>query len=112
MDCRVKPDNDAECEASASNNLDNPHLSGGKREAMCGWKKLERAKGIEPSYAAWEAAVLPLNYARSGRECSDPDYPCHRPRRRTNQYSQAPNAATQGSVYWMPACAGMTSLMR
>src|SRR5690349_5860022 len=25
---------------------------------------LERAKGIEPSYAAWEAAVLPLNYAR------------------------------------------------
>ena len=27
-------------------------------------KQLERAKGIEPSYAAWEAAVLPLNYAR------------------------------------------------
>ena len=27
---------------------------------------MERAKGIEPSYAAWEAAVLPLNYARSG----------------------------------------------
>jgi hypothetical protein len=27
-------------------------------------KKVERAKGIEPSYAAWEAAVLPLNYAR------------------------------------------------
>jgi hypothetical protein len=26
---------------------------------------LERAKGIEPSYAAWEAAVLPLNYART-----------------------------------------------
>ena len=26
---------------------------------------LERAKGIEPSYAAWEAAVLPLNYARA-----------------------------------------------
>jgi hypothetical protein len=30
----------------------------------CGTEKLERAKGIEPSYAAWEAAVLPLNYAR------------------------------------------------
>ncbi len=28
---------------------------------------LERAKGIEPSYAAWEAAVLPLNYARLNR---------------------------------------------
>jgi hypothetical protein len=25
-------------------------------------------KGIEPSYAAWEAAVLPLNYTRPGRE--------------------------------------------
>jgi hypothetical protein len=23
-------------------------------------------KGIEPSYAAWEAAVLPLNYTRGG----------------------------------------------
>lgn len=27
-------------------------------------KILERAKGIEPSYSAWEADVLPLNYAR------------------------------------------------
>jgi hypothetical protein len=27
-------------------------------------RNVERAKGIEPSYAAWEAAVLPLNYAR------------------------------------------------
>lgn len=26
---------------------------------------LERAKGIEPSYRAWEALVLPLNYART-----------------------------------------------
>jgi hypothetical protein len=29
-----------------------------------GVKKVERVKGIEPSYAAWEAAVLPLNYTR------------------------------------------------
>jgi hypothetical protein len=29
-------------------------------------ERMERAKGIEPSYAAWEAAVLPLNYARGG----------------------------------------------
>ena len=28
------------------------------------FKGLERAKGIEPSYRAWEALVLPLNYAR------------------------------------------------
>ena len=26
---------------------------------------VERVKGIEPSYAAWEAAVLPLNYIRA-----------------------------------------------
>ena len=26
--------------------------------------RMERAKGIEPSYSAWEADVLPLNYAR------------------------------------------------
>ena len=26
---------------------------------------MERVKGIEPSYAAWEAAVLPLNYTRA-----------------------------------------------
>jgi hypothetical protein len=31
------------------------------------FNKLERAKGIEPSYEAWEASVLPLNYARAPR---------------------------------------------
>jgi hypothetical protein len=29
-------------------------------------RTMERVKGIEPSYAAWEAAVLPLNYTRVG----------------------------------------------
>ncbi len=35
-------------------------------EAVDAWIRwdLERVKGIEPSYAAWEAAVLPLNYTR------------------------------------------------
>lgn len=29
------------------------------------WEKsLERVKGIEPSYSAWEAAALPLSYTR------------------------------------------------
>jgi hypothetical protein len=38
---------------------------GGQRGARCGGcGALERAKGIEPSCAAWKAAVLPLNYAR------------------------------------------------
>ena len=32
-----------------------------------GPEKHQRVKGIEPSYAAWEAAVLPLNYTRRGR---------------------------------------------
>ena len=32
---------------------------------------MERAKGIEPSYSAWEADVLPLNYARINLECSN-----------------------------------------
>ena len=29
---------------------------------------MERVMGIEPTLAAWEAAVLPLNYTRAGRE--------------------------------------------
>jgi hypothetical protein len=34
-----------------------------RRLCLC-LKKMERVKGIEPSYEAWEAAVLPLNYTR------------------------------------------------
>lgn len=34
-----------------------------KRQAI----EMERVKGIEPSYEAWEAAVLPLNYTRTPR---------------------------------------------
>ena len=29
-----------------------------------GRMELERVKGIEPSFSAWEADVLPLNYTR------------------------------------------------
>ena len=32
--------------------------------SQCFSRVVERVKGIEPSYAAWEAAVLPLNYTR------------------------------------------------
>jgi hypothetical protein len=36
---------------------------------------LERAMGIEPTSAAWEAAILPLNHARSGLPYqSHPDF--------------------------------------
>jgi hypothetical protein len=30
-----------------------------------GGKRLERVKGIEPSYSAWKAAALPLSYTRA-----------------------------------------------
>lgn len=30
---------------------------------------MERVKGIEPSYSAWEADVLPLNYTRISEQC-------------------------------------------
>ena len=30
--------------------------------------RLERVKGIEPSYSAWEAAALPLSYTRKPAE--------------------------------------------
>jgi hypothetical protein len=38
--------------------------------------KMERVKGIEPSYSAWEAAALPLSYTRISlqrgvRHCHD-----------------------------------------
>ena len=29
---------------------------------------MERATGIEPAYSAWEADVLPLNYARENKK--------------------------------------------
>ena len=43
-------------------------LAGFSRQSLhppltCGFLP-ERAKGIEPSFSAWEADVLPLNYAR------------------------------------------------
>src|SRR5579859_269154 len=34
-------------------------------------RALERVKGIEPSYAAWEAAVLPLNYTRERKNARE-----------------------------------------
>ena len=34
---------------------------------------LERVRGIEPLYEAWEAAVLPLNYTREREEFTRSD---------------------------------------
>src|SRR5438067_3676536 len=39
----------------------------------------ERVKGIEPSCAAWEAAILPLNYTRGGiADCRFQIFDCNR----------------------------------
>ena len=45
-------------------------MSGKKNDLFRVWtkKEMERVKGIEPSYAAWEAAVLPLNYTRHRKQ--------------------------------------------
>jgi integrase len=44
------------------------HPTAGRQPASAG----ERAKGIEPSPRAWEARVLPLNYARRRQDSSRP----------------------------------------
>ena len=36
----------------------------GGNGAVIGISELERLRGVEPPYAAWEAAVLPMNYSR------------------------------------------------
>ena len=38
--------------------------------------KLERVKGIEPSYPAWKAGVLPLNYTRKPKEFTITFFAC------------------------------------
>ena len=37
---------------------------------------LERLMGVEPTYAAWEAAVLPMNYSRIFFIIADPISNC------------------------------------
>ena len=42
-------------------------MSPGEPTRLSSTDGLERVMGIEPTLAAWEAAVLPLNYTRAGR---------------------------------------------
>jgi hypothetical protein len=42
-------------------------------------KRLERVKGIEPSYSAWKAAALPLSYTRVSDELTRPASRLNRP---------------------------------
>jgi hypothetical protein len=57
---------------------------------------VERVKGIEPSYAAWEAAVLPLNYTRIA----------------TNSTSETRARTTGGFYHWTIADAPAASRNR
>ena len=43
----------------------NPRRVTKEKHHPVGWCfSLERLMGVEPTYAAWEAAVLPMNYSR------------------------------------------------
>jgi hypothetical protein len=44
-----------------------PDAAPGGGSDVLRYRRLERVMGIEPTLAAWEAAVLPLNYTRAGR---------------------------------------------
>ena len=43
-----------------------PSPASNKKASAGGFIELERVMGIEPTYSAWEADVLPLNYTRAG----------------------------------------------
>src|SRR5262249_6668538 len=47
-------------------------------------RRLERVKGIEPSYSAWKAAALPLSYTRIGRDLTRRATGLNRPARAAN----------------------------
>ena len=53
------------CNLRARNHFGDGKFSGsGTGNDLAFAEAMERVKGIEPSYEAWEAAVLPLNYTR------------------------------------------------
>ncbi len=73
---------------------------------------LERVKGIEPSYEAWEAAVLPLNYTREGTHSSVAGRPASTSHAVRRKYTlpvpefidtNPPRAATYLKRLYMPA---------
>ena len=54
------------------------------KPGWCSEIGVERAMGIEPTSEAWEASILPLNYARPGR----------------NKPSIAADTEARGEVRW------------
>ena len=52
----------AQAELICAEHGNKPVVSKTKAPAKAGAFVLEQVKGIEPSYSAWEADVLPLNY--------------------------------------------------
>ena len=51
-------------------------------------ERLERVKGIEPSYEAWEATVLPLNYTREAGDYLTAAQTYNRKSSRTKLFAQ------------------------
>ncbi len=49
-----------------------------RKKTPLGAFSVERAKGIEPSYSAWEADVLPLNYICIGCAIYSSENTAHR----------------------------------
>ena len=58
MGCQV-PVAPTEAERRPNRRFDSHH-----RHTLQKGKKIERVMGIEPTYPAWKAGVLPLNYTR------------------------------------------------
>jgi hypothetical protein len=73
-------------------------------------KKLERVKGIEPSYSAWKAAALPLSYTREAR-VSPASGPAHAWRQTYKASPRAVKAAWSPypAIVWLPP---LVKLMR
>jgi hypothetical protein len=60
-------------------------------------RKLERVKGIEPSYSAWKAAALPLSYTRISADHLS------RPAGRLNRYAPV-RAGNRPDPQAVPRC--------
>ena len=85
-------------EARSCQNCPAPPGSGSNRE---------RVKGIEPSYAAWEAAVLPLNYTRRSRLTAPNS--ATKPRRPSYRF---PSCRTRGSSWCQRDCLSQSKKRR
>jgi hypothetical protein len=64
--------NQPEVEQALQTSLWNRVCRGKVKRTQTLAEKLERVKGIEPSYSAWKAAALPLSYTRNRAALAPP----------------------------------------